>query len=500
MKTSLWIATLLSLTALLGASAPAAKPNILVILVDDMGWSDLGCYGGEIKTPTLDRLASKGLRFSQFYNTAKCSQTRATLLTGLYHPEVATMALKDCMTLGEAMKRAGYFTAMSGKWHLGNQPTDRGFDRYFGHLSGATNFFIGNDSFRLNGEPFKVPKTGFYTTDANTDYAIKFVNEAVDSRKPFLLYLAYNAPHYPLQVPKEEVDKYRGKYKIGWDKLRKRRYARQKELGILAREWPLSPRPKSVKPWDSLSDKDKDKEDLRMSAYAGMVDRVDQNVGRLMAELDKLGVTDDTLLMFLSDNGGCPFERSRNTHLPPWDPGSYWTYDTAWANACNTPWRLYKQNQHEGGISTPLIVHWPKGLKVEAGSITHEPGHVIDIMATCLDVAGSDYPKELNGRKLKPLRGKSLVPVFETGKRKDHEVLYFQFSNNRAIRQGKWKLVSARGGPWELYDIEADRTESNDLASAESERAAAMAKQWDAWAAEAGVRAPKKGKKKKPRK
>jgi len=464
-----------------------SRPNLVVILVDDMGFSDLGCYGGEIRTPNLDGLARRGIRFTQFYNTAKCAPTRAALLSGLYHPEVGVGQLSDCMTLGEAMRRAGYFTVMAGKWHMTRQPTDRGFDRYFGHLSGATNFFRGDNTFRLNGEPFKVPAKGFYTTDANTDYAIRFLDEARKSGKPFLLYLAYNAPHYPLQAPKEEVDKYLGKYTCGWDKLRKQRHSRQIEMGLFKKPWPLSPRPEDVPAWETLSEEEQKVEDLRMATFASMIDRVDQNVGRLLAHLDKMGATDNTLILFLSDNGACPFQRSKRTHLPPWDPDSYWTYDKKWAHACNTPFRWYKQNQHEGGIATPLIAHWPRGLKAKPGSITHQPGHIVDIMATCLDVAGSDYPAEHDGRTLKPLRGKSLLPILQGRQRDGHDVLYFQFSNNRAVRKGKWKLVSARGGPWELYDMEADRTELSDLSRDKPDLAAELANLWEKWAKEVGL-------------
>jgi len=471
-----------------GTAGSAKRPNIIVILVDDMGYSDLGCYGGEVRTPHIDGLARRGLRFTQFYNTAKCGPTRASLLSGLYHQEVGAGALRGCMTIGEAMKRAGYFTVMSGKWHMTGQPTDRGFDRYFGHLSGSTNYFRGDKTFRLNGQPFEVPASGFYTTDAVTDYALRFLDEAAKTDRPFLLYLAYNAPHYPLQAPKEEVDKYRGKYRCGWDKLRQQRYARQIEMGLFARKYKLSPRPADVPAWETLTDEQKTTEDLRMATFAGMIDRVDQNVGRLLKRLDKLGVTDDTLILFLSDNGACPFQRSKRTHLPPWDPESYWTYDKGWAHACNTPFRWYKQNQHEGGIATPLIAHWPNGLKARAGSVTHQAGHLVDIMATCLDAAGSDYPKDYAGRPLKPLRGKSLLPILRGGQRPGHDVLYFQFSNNRAVRKGNWKLVSARGGPWELYDMAADRTELNDLASARPKLAAELAALWDTWAKQVGAK------------
>jgi arylsulfatase A-like enzyme len=465
----------------------AERPNVVLILVDDLGFSDIGCYGGEIRTPNLDRLAASGLRFTQFYNTAKCETTRAAMLSGLYHPEVGGGALRNCMTLGEAMRRADYFSLMVGKWHMSKEPTDRGFDRYFGHLSGATNFFTGDNTFRLNGKPFDVPKTGFYNTDANTDYAIRFLDEAATQQKPFFLYMAYNAPHYPLQAPKDEIEKYLGKYMVGWDKLRQQRYQRQMEMGLFAKQWQLSPRPSDVPAWDSLGDEEKKKEDLRMATFAAMVDRLDQNIGRLLAKLDQMGATDNTLIMFLSDNGACPFERSSHTDLPPWDAGSHWTYDQSWANACNTPLRWYKQNQHEGGISTPMIVHWPKGLQTKPGSVTHQVGHLIDIMATLLDVAGSDYPKTYEDQPLKPLRGRSLLPIFQGQQREPHEALYFQFSNNRAVRKGNWKLVSARGGPWELYDMDADRTELNNLASSQPQLAAEMAALWDRWATDVGA-------------
>ena len=395
------------------SNATERSPNVIVILVDDMGFSDLGCYGSEIETPNLDNLAKGGLRFTQFYNTAKCTQTRATLLSGRYHNEVGIAAMRDCWTLGEAMKTAGYFTIMTGKWHLNKEPTDRGFQRYFGHLSGATDFFVGDKTFRLNGEKFNVPATGFYTTDANTDYAIRFIDESRKTKKPFFCYIAYNAPHYPLQAPRADVEKYLGKYTMGWDKLRQTRYAKQKELGLYREGWKLSPRPDDVPAWADLSEDRRKKEDLRMATYAAMIDRVDQNIGKLVADLKKHDELDNTLILFMSDNGACPFDRNHNIDKMPWEAKSHWTYDKGWAHACNTPFREYKRNQHEGGISSPMIAHWPAGIKAKPGSLTDRVGHLVDVMATCLDITDTEYPKEYNGNKLGALRGRSLVPVFE---------------------------------------------------------------------------------------
>ena len=470
---------LLSLILAAGSGLAETRPNIVLIMADDLGFADLGCYGSEIETPNLDGLAKDGLRFTQFYNTAKCHSSRVDLLTGLYCGQAGNARMDRGLTIAEALQPAGYFTAMAGKWHLDQRPTDRGFQRYFGHLSGATNFFAGDDTFRLNGEEFEVPKDGsFYTTDANTDYGIRFVDEAVAEEKPFFLYMAYNAPHYPLQAPKDDVMKYRGKYKGGWDQLRQQRYARQLEMGLIKPEWKLSPRPKDVAAWDSLGAEEQDWEDFRMAAYAGMVDRLDQQIGRLITHLEESQLIDNTVVMFCSDNGACPFERTRGKDKMPWDPKSYWTYDTGWAHAGNTPFRWYKQNQHEGGISSPMIVHWPAGLKTEAGSFTDQPAHLIDFMATALDLAGAEYPKSLGARPITPLQGKSLVPIFAGQRREPHRWLYFQFSNNRAIRQGDWKLTSARGGPWELYNLRSDRTELQDLAAAEPARGAALRELW----------------------
>lgn len=459
------------------STAQADRPNIVLIMADDLGYADLGCYGSEIETPNLDGLAAGGLRFSQFYNTAKCHSSRICLLTGLYMFQAGNSAMSRGVTIAEALRPAGYHTMMVGKWHLNGEPTERGFDRYFGHLSGATNFFTGDDSFRLNGKPYKVPEKDFYTTDAKTDFAIQFLDEAKQKEDPFFLYLAFNAPHYPLQVKEKDFRKYEGKYNKGWDAVRKARYEKQLEIGLFDKTVKLSPRPPEVKAWDSLSQADQTWEAERMAAFAGMVDCLDQNIGRLVNQLKANGQLDNTLIMFCSDNGACPFERTRGRELRPWDPKSYWTYDTGWAHVGNTPLRWYKQNQHEGGISSPMIVSWPK-LKTEPGSVTDQPAHLIDFMATCVDLGEAEYPTEFGGRQITPLQGKTLTPIFAGSKRSPHEWLYFQFSNNRAVRKGDLKAVSAKGKPWELYDLREDRSELNDLTKQRPEQAKELQTLW----------------------
>lgn len=461
-------------------STPVAadeRPNIVLIMADDLGFSDLGCYGSEIETPNLDQLAQRGLRFNQFYNTAKCHSSRICLMTGLYMFQAGNKKMDRGVTIAEALRPSGYHTMMVGKWHLDAEPTDRGFDRYFGHLSGATNFFTGDNTFRLNGEPFTVPKTGFYTTDAKTDYAITFIDEARQTDQPFFLYVAYNAPHYPLHVKEPDFRKYEGRYDDGWDEIRGRRYQRQLELGLFPKETQLTSRLENVPAWESLNDEDRKWESQRMAAYAGMVDCMDQNIGRLVAHLRQHALLDNTIIMFCSDNGACPFERTKRKEYQPWEPESYWTYDKGWAHVGNTPFRWYKQNQHEGGITSPMIVSW-SGLKTEPGTVTEQPAHLIDFMATCIDLAGVEYPQKYAGRDITPLQGKSLLPIFQGDQREPHEWLYFQFSNNRAVRKGDMKLVSARGKPWELYNLADDRSETVNLADQQSEDALALQKLW----------------------
>lgn len=455
------------------------RPNIVVVMADDLGFSDVGCFGGEIETPRLDALASAGLRMTQFYNTAKCHSSRVSLLTGLYCDQAGSTTLSRGTTIARQLQQAGYFTAMAGKWHLKNEPTDHGFQRYFGHLSGATNFFTGDDTFRLNGNKWDDFDEDFYTTIANTDYAIEFVNEAVEEEKPFFLYMAYNAPHYPLHALEEDFDKYRSRYQDGWDAIRKRRMAKQAQLDLFeANTITDLGRPHYIPAWEKLSEEDQRWESDRMAAFAGMVDRLDREIGRLVDHLESKNVFDDTLFIFVSDNGACPFERTRGKQLKPYDSKSYWTYDTGWAHVGNTPFRYYKQNNHEGGITSPAIIHWPQRMKQEPGSIDRTPAHLVDIMATCLEVSGAEYPEKVEGRDIEPLMGRSLLPIIDGEQAKPHPYLYFHFSSNRALRVGDWKVSSLRGGAWELYDLSQDRNEANDLSGKFPNRLKRLSDKW----------------------
>ncbi len=457
-----------------------SRPNVIVILADDLGWSDLGCYGSEIETPTLDRLAAHGLRFSQFYNSAKCEPTRASLMSGQYWQD-AGLGIKKGITMGQTMRAAGYATMAAGKWHLDGDPLERGFDRYFGHLSGASDYFKGDATHRLDGKRFVPPSDGtFYTTDANADFAIRFIAEskAQHPEKPFYLYLAFNAPHGPIQAWPEDIAKYRGKYRAGWDKIREQRYAKQVALGLIKKEWPLSPRPATIPAWDALTEKEQDFEDLRMAIFAAMVDRMDRAIGRVLAQVKALGQESNTLVMFLSDNGGSPYDRGRTGVLP--DPAAKWEYGIGWAHVSCTPFRHYKRNMFNGGTSTPFIAYWPDAIK-QPGTITGQRGHIIDLMATLVDVAGSKWPSEYNGQPLAALPGKSLSPIFSGETRAPHEALFFHLVDHRAVLAGDWKLVSDWGRPWQLFNLSSDRTELNDLSAQQPERARELEARWTQW-------------------
>ena len=473
-----------------------SRPNFILIMVDDMGYSDIGCFGGEIKTPNLDQLAKNGLRFTQFYNTGKCHTTRAELLTGNYAYSIGDNHMEHGATFGEVLRPIGYRTLISGKWHQTPLPTARGFDRYYGLADGCSNFFNPGLKARPGEGPpgrkgktrvrrwaiedkvimgYTSPDKKFYHTDAFTTYAIDRLDEYKHEDKPFVLYLPYTAPHYPLHAWPEDIAKYRGKYKIGWDEIRKQRFKRMNEIGIIGQNHKLNSR--ASKAWDDLSDEQKDAEDLKMAVYAAMIDRVDQNLGRLFAKVKELDEWDNTLIMFLTDNGACHEQPNTTPNIPPGPVESYRTVSVGWANASNTPYRKFKSTNYEGGIRTPFIAHWPDVIKP---GMTNQVGHIIDVSATFCDITGAKYPKEILGNKTKPQMGKSLLPIFKGKEREPHKEIYWHFNRANAVRQGNLKVVR-EGKAWELYDLKTDPTEMNDLAKEQTEKTAELAKMWQKW-------------------
>jgi arylsulfatase len=491
------------------------RPNIVVVLVDDMGFSDLGCYGGEVPTPNLDRVAAGGVRFTQFYNCARCSPTRASLLTGLY-PHQAGMGWLDnmvepasrgihgrllprCVTMAEVLRDAGYFTAMTGKWHLGQQngtpPWKRGFERSLNSRFGEVYFpheadKPGTKELYLNGEemPKDSPMFGedWYSTDLFTEWGLKFVDEARAQKKPFFLYIAQGAVHFPLRAPREVIEKYRGRYMQGWDKLREQRHAKQIEMGLVDRQWPLAPRPPESPEWETQTADEKQRFDEIMGTYAAMIDRIDVAIGTLVDGLKRRGVLDDTLILFLSDNGGNaeggPPGVTRGEG-PIGGPQSYVLLGMNWAGVANTPFRRFKHFTHEGGISTPLIAHWPAGIAAaRRNTFEKQPAHLVDIMATAVDLAGARYPGERDGQTIEPMQGTSLRPAFEGKALARAQPIFWEHEGNKAVRDGKWKLVMRHRQPWQLFDMEADRTEQHDLIEQYPELAAKLEAAWDAWA------------------
>lgn len=499
---------------LLSAKQKDNRPNFILIMSDDMGYSDIGCYGGEIKTPNLDKLAYKGIRFTQFYNNAKCGPTRASLLTGQYSHAVGTSNMENGATIGEVLRATGYRTLISGKWHQSPLPTERGFDRYYGLADGCCNFWNPGTKARPGEGPpgrkkssprrwaiedkvimgYTNPDKNFYTTDAFTDYAIERLEEYKNDDKPFLLYLPYTAPHYPLHAWPEDIAKYRGKYKIGWDKLREERYDRMVKMGIFNSKYKNTLRDEEIPAWNSLEEKVKDEEDLTMAVYAAMIDRMDQNIGRVMKKVKDLGKEKNTLVLFLSDNGACAENPNKTPDIPPGPVESYRPLGKAWANATNTPFKKYKRYDYEGGTCTPFIAYWPDVIK--PGGITNQVGHIIDILPTFMDIAEAKYPEKQDEKKLRAPDGKTLLPVFQGKKRTPHDVIFWQFSKAKAVRMGKWKMVADGDSGWELYDLDADRTELNNLAKKFPEKAEKMAVLWDEWWNEYGNKKKSKSSKK----
>ena len=480
------------------------RPNIIFILVDDMGWSDIGCYGGEVNTPNLDRLAQGGVRFSQMHNTAKCFPSRACLLTGLYAQQ-CNMSKKhshfeNCTTIASALRQAGYRTLMTGKHHGLDNPYDFGFDRYFGLRDGACNHF--NPGFQREGEPdparkrdgrawciddktiegYTPPEKDFYTTDYFTKYALQYLDEYKNEDKPFFLYLSYTAPHDPLMAWPDDIAKYRGKYKKGYAAIRTQRDKRQREMGLIDDTFKQSE--PEHKDWDSLTPEQQDEEDLKMAVYCAMIDRVDQKVGEVLAKVREMGEEDNTLVLFASDNG-CSAEMVRSGKNSPWagEIGSMarWTsLGGDWANVSNTPFRLYKNYSHEGGVCTPMIAYWPERLK-QPGRISEACGHFIDVMPTLLEAAGADYPAAgLRGEAIPPMEGESFLSALEGDDWTRQRPIFWQWSKGKSVRAGQWKLVSWDGN-WELYDMDVDKTETRDLAAERPDVVKRLAALYDEW-------------------
>jgi arylsulfatase len=540
------------------AAQSGARPNILVIMSDDMGFSDLGCYGGEIATPNLDSLAAGGLRFTQFYNMARCCPTRAALLTGLYPHQAGVGHMmedrghdgyrgdlnRNAVTMAEVLKPAGYATYAVGKWHVTpgqnaeklaqkhNWPLQRGFERFYGTIHGAGSFWDPSSLVRDNqlitafNDAEYQPET-FYYTDALSDQAVRFISEHKprSGDKPFFMYLTYTAAHWPMHALERDIAKYRGKYDVGYDAIRRARHEKAKRIGLVDPRWVLSPQ---AEDWSRVENKAW--EAAGMEVYAAMIDNMDQGIGRIVAELKRQRQFDNTLIFFLQDNGGCAELQGRaptrtNPHQtrpgkPVYAPMSkddgqqgsvprqtrdgravmmgpgampgpddtYIAYGRGWANVSNTPFREYKHWMHEGGVSSPFIVHWPNGIPVaRRNRLVPSPGHLIDLMATAVDVSGAKYPSTFNGQPIHSMEGISLRPVFRGKALKRAQPIFWEHEGNRAIRDGDWKLVAKENKAWELYDLAADRTEMNDLAAKFPDKVRELSAKWDAWATRAKV-------------
>jgi len=472
------------------ASTVTAMPNIVIIMADDMGYSDLGCFGGEIRTPHLDQLAHGGLRFNNFYSENMCWVSRAALLTGVYHKTsmVDSTLHPRCVTLPEVLRQQRYQTRMSGKWHLAGKqstvyPLDRGFDEFYGILGGAASFYapFSLSRNRRNVEQEANEDPDYYITEAISSEAVRMIKTA-DQERPLFLYMAYTAAHWPLHAKPKQIAAYEGRYKDGWDQLRAERLERMKSLGILPEAMKLSPRNRTVPAWEDAEHKAW--QQRRMEVYAAQVTAMDKGIGRVVDALSDTGRLENTLLFFTVDNGGCHVEYTPNrkgTYLPaktrdgrPVRPGNlpsimpgpedtYQSYGYGWANASNTPYRMFKQFDHEGGIRTPMIAHWPAGIKAP-GRIVREVSHLVDILPTVTDVTGGAVPTEINGKATVTRDGHSLADTFENKPLAEKRTLFFHHAKGKALRSGDWKLVAKNKGPWELYDLKRDPLELQDLA------------------------------------
>jgi arylsulfatase A-like enzyme len=522
------------------ADAVRSRPNIVVILADDLGFSDLSCYGSEIPTPNLDRMAAQGLRLTQFYTTPRCCPSRAAFLTGLYPQQTGVGDMmedrgipgyrgelnRSCLTVAEELRLGDYHTVMVGKWHLSHiyfdgkkqlnfrsdvpfwdtkdsWPMQRGFESYFGSIHGVTSYY---DPFSLvdGNTPTRAQGTNFYYTDVITKHALMDIDQYAGAGAPFFLYVAYTAPHWPLQAPECDIAKYRSRYLAGWDVIRGRRYQRQVKMGIIDKSWRLSPRDPRVPPWTDVVDKAWQAN--RMATYAAMVQHLDDGVGQIMARLKKLGLDKNTLVIFFSDNGACAEDvmpewydvpsltrdgrrvwAGNENHSEFAGPVDVWqSYGVPWANVSATPFRLYKHFAHEGGIAVPFIARWPAVIK-NTGAISTSLAHVTDIKATLIQVAGVKHPDRYQGHSILPLEGETLLPIFEGRDRPDRVPIFWEHEGNRAVRLDRWKLVALQGHPWELYDMKTDRTELTNVAALYPEKVRDLSGMYDAWAQRCNV-------------
>jgi arylsulfatase len=521
------IATAGAASAATSFSAPPKRPNIIVIMADDMGFSDLGCYGSEIQTPNIDGLAQSGVRFTHFRNTARCCPSRTSLLTGLYAHQAGVGHMVNprpslpgyqgdlnhsCVTIAQVLKGAGYQTMMSGKWHVTpnngkkhNWPLQRGFDRYFGIIAGAASYYQPFSLTRDN-EPVQPEGSDFYLTDAIGQNAAKYIEEAAKRPEPFFLYTAFTSPHWPLHAFESDIERHRGSYRDGWDVLREERHQRQVKMGLVNAKWGITPRDEEVPAWKEAPDREWYQR--RMEVYAAQIDRMDRNVGNILDTLRRTGRDQDTLIMFLADNGGCaeelatgklngnspkqardgrPMRPGNSPSIMPGGEDTFASYGIAWANASNTPFRRYKHWVHEGGIATPFIARWPNGIDRRGGALAHESGHIIDLMATCVDVSGASYPQSHDGASILPMEGSSLAPAFHGKKIARRDAFYWEHEGNRAIVDGRYKLVSRFPNRWELYDLEADRCEMHDLSGSDAARLESMTSRYALWAKRCNV-------------
>jgi len=474
------------LTAATTPPTPAPPPNIIVILADDLGYSDLGCFGGELATPALDRLAREGVRLTHFFNGGMCVVSRASLLTGHWWPH-AVPKFAQTPLVSEKLRAAGYRTALIGKWHQRGHPLDRGFDHFFGFLDGFANHFTGSKNYRLDRAPFTSFGADYYSSDAFTDRAVDFIRATPPSpsAKPFFLYLSYQAPHNPLQAPRADILRHRGKYLSGWQAVRAARFARQKSLGLVPASATLPDYPKNLPDWNSLTPAQRDLEDLRMSVYAAMVERMDHGIGRLLAALRASGQAENTLILFLSDNGSDSFSVMDAPLLKqgrlPGDPASNWQPGTGWAYASVTPWRLYKISQHAGGVTTGAIAWWPS-VTGPGGRIATSPVHMVDLLPTLLAAAAPSAPPP------PALAGESFLPLLAGQPWRRAQPLYFQYMDNRAIRTAEWTLAEVDGEGWELYRPSADPLENTNVAALHPAVVADLSARWLAWWREQSAR------------